>query len=135
MGVKFSSYKFRITGLVILIISIITANLIIISNNSIKRAAVLFMSEQSLVLLERAKPLIDIKKLKHLIETEDSEDPYYIETCNKMNELRIQANASYMYIMAQVQGTEFKYILDGNFMDDEEEFSPIGTVEDIKSYG
>ena len=135
MAFNFSSYKFRISGLIIIVIAVITTIMVVMSNMSIERTAVTFMAEQSTVLLKQALPLIDTDKLKHLIATDDSEDPYYIEMCNKLNEMRIQANASYLYVMTQVKGTDFKYVLDGNNMEDEEEFSPIGIVEDIKSYG
>ena len=109
--------------------------MITMSNKSIERTAVAFMAEQSTILINRAIPLIDTDKLKHLIATDDSEDPYYIEMCNKLNEMRIQANAQYLYIMAQVKGNEFKYVIDGNDMENEEEFSPIGESDDISSYG
>ncbi|MBQ3922862.1 MAG: hypothetical protein II707_06150, partial [Spirochaetales bacterium] len=91
MSLNFSSYKFRISGLIIIIIAVITTIMITMSNKSIERTAVTFMAEQSTILINRTMPLIDTDKLKHLIATDDSEDPYYIEMCNKLNEMRIQA--------------------------------------------
>ena len=135
MNSIFSSYKFRITGMILLFISIITVTLMILCSTAIKRSAVTFMAEQSMKLVDRALPLLDAEKLKDLIRTDNAEDPYYIETCTRMNELRIQMNAEYIYVMAPVKGKDFKYVLDGNNFDDEENFSPIGTVEDISSYG
>lgn len=135
MNFTFSSYKFRITGMIILFISIITVTLMILCSTAIKRSAVSFMAEQSMKLIERAMPLLDAEKIKDLIRTDDAKDPYYIETCTRMNELRIQINAKYLYVMAPVRGKDFKYVLDGNNFDDEENFSPIGTVENISSYG
>ncbi|MBQ3921770.1 MAG: HAMP domain-containing protein, partial [Spirochaetales bacterium] len=135
MKIRFSSYKLKISLLIIIMTSVVSATTALISITSIRKSAVEIQAEQSLVLLAQAMKLIDLNKLKYLIETDDAEDPYYIETCTEMNRLRHQTNAKYLYLMTQIKGTLFKYVLDGNDFDDEENYSPIGTEEDIASYG
>ena len=135
MKINLSSYKLKISALIIILTCTVSIITTVISINAIRHSAVEIQAEQSKVLLAQTMKLIDVSKIKHLIETEDAEDPYYIETCAEMNRLRHLTNAKYLYLMTQVEGTTFKYILDGNDFADEENYSPIGTQEDIASYG
>ncbi|MDR2746941.1 MAG: response regulator, partial [Treponema sp.] len=83
---------------------------------------------------EKTASLIDGDKFEELSKTLDSGDPYYEEIRLKMLELRNNADCRYLYTMARVEGTRYRYIIDGSGNPGDITFSPLGTEENVVNY-
>lgn len=131
----FSSYKFRFIFCILLFFSVFCGGIILKAVSDIEDAAMQVFLENGISLLKRASAVIEPDKFARLAKTLDETDPYYIETYNKLYEMKKASDCKYLYTMIPKSGTIFTYVVDGSAeIDDEEEFSPIGTEEDISSY-
>jgi signal transduction histidine kinase/CheY-like chemotaxis protein/HPt (histidine-containing phosphotransfer) domain-containing protein len=83
---------------------------------------------------EKTASFIDGDKFEELSRTLDGGDPYYEEIRRKMLELRNTVDCRYLYTMARVEGTRYRYIIDGSGNPGERTFSPLGTEEDVVNY-
>jgi methyl-accepting chemotaxis protein len=79
--------------------------------------------------------LIDGDAFEELSRSLDSQDPYYENTRKKMLEIKQTINCRFLYTMSPVNPSVYRYIIDGSSTpDDTENFSPLGTEEDISAY-
>jgi signal transduction histidine kinase/CheY-like chemotaxis protein len=83
---------------------------------------------------EKTASLINGDKFEELSRTLDDKDPYYEEIRLKMLELRNNVDCRYLYTMAQIEGTRYRYIIDGSGNPGEKTFSPLGMEEDVVNY-
>ncbi|MDR3122836.1 MAG: hypothetical protein LBU16_03545 [Treponema sp.] len=86
-------------------------------------------------IVEETAALIDGDAFEVLSRSLDPQDPWYEETRLAMMAVKEESNCIYLYTMAPVEGTVFRYIIDGSAPPENEgAFSPLGTEEDISSY-
>jgi hypothetical protein len=86
-------------------------------------------------IVEETTALIDGDSFEALALSLDPLDPFYEKTRLAMLAVKEESNCIYLYTMAPVGGSIFRYIIDGSAPpDDEEAFSPLGTEEDISNY-
>lgn len=143
-----SSYKFRLIAISVLIMSVICTIITFTAIRDIRETAIKVFVDNGRPILDNAQTYIDIEKFTHLAKktegydpfSEDEEDDddaiYYKEVWAAWNQLKTAIRCRYLYSMVQVDGNEFKYVIDGSTTpDDEDNFSSIGTIEDISSYG
>ena len=65
----------------------------------------------------------------------DKNDPFYEETRVKLLDLKEISGCRYLYSMAPVEGTVWRFIIDGSAPpEDAENFSPLGLEEDTADY-
>jgi signal transduction histidine kinase/CheY-like chemotaxis protein len=83
---------------------------------------------------EKAASSIDGDKFEELARTCDPEDPYYEETRLKLLDMRNGAGCRYLYTMAPVEGTLYRFVIDGSGEPGEETFSALGEEEDVGTY-
>ena len=103
---------------------------------SIVKTGVALCAEQGTPIADKASQLIDGDKFEKLAQNSSVNDPYYEKTRLALLELKETANCQYLYTMAPVGGTIFKYVIDGSCdPSDTENFSELGTHEDISDYG
>ncbi len=139
----FSSYKFKLILAVVALIFVVVIVIAFASIQMIEMNAMQVFHERSQIAMEQAAQFMDVEKIKELAKTLDDEDPYYIKTCGSLWDVRVTHGCNYIYAMVPVPGTEndFLYVLDGNAekingrLVPTDEYSPIGDVEDITSYG
>lgn len=87
-------------------------------------------------LVQRVVDSIDPSAFARLSKSLDASDPYYAEEQAKMLEMKKQINCFYLYTMIHTADNKYKYVIDGSTTaDDKENFSPIGTKEDVSVYG
>ena len=132
----FKSLKFKfIAGFA----AFITISLIVISviaTLSIIRTAEEFTAMQGEPVVEDVFKYIDGDKFESLTKTLNAEDEWAEETRLWMLGVAQSVGCQYLFTMARVSGTNFNYIIDGSCdPSDEENFSPMGTEEDIASWG
>ncbi|MBQ9207709.1 MAG: HAMP domain-containing protein [Treponema sp.] len=118
--------------------SFILVSLIIVSiiaTLSIIRTAEEFAAMQGKPVVEKVWEYIDGDKFEALTQTLDENDEWAEETRLWMLDVAQSVGCSYLFTMAPVGGTNFRYIIDGSCdPSDEENFSPMGTEEDIESW-
>ena len=103
---------------------------------SIIQTGVALCSEQGLPIAQKADEAIDGDKFEALCNNLSVNDPYYEEARIALLNIKKTINCQYLYTMAPVGGTIYKYIIDGSCEpSDTENFSPLGTHEDIAGYG
>lgn len=120
-------------GLFILISSSAMA---VFSALSIIKTGVTLCSEQGIPIAQKADEIIDGDKFEALTLNPSVNDPYYEECRLALLNLKETINCHYLYTMAPVGGTIYKYIIDGSCdPSDTENFSELGTHEDIADYG
>ena len=129
--------RFLVISFFALIISTVTITLVgvkITENTSIEAFA-----QRGISAIYRANVWIEPEKFDALVKYGTEEDEYYKFLYSKLFDLKKQLGCKYLYTMAPVngdiEGNEFKYIVDGSGPFFSEEFSPFGTVENIESYG
>ena len=86
--------------------------------------------------IERIAKEIDPVSFSRLSASLDETDPYYIDTQKWLLEEKQKLNCRFLYTMIHTQENKFLYIIDGSCSpDDVENFSPIGTEENVSAYG
>jgi methyl-accepting chemotaxis protein len=92
-------------------------------------------AEQGIVIVQQAQEMVDGDQFERLVNSLDGEDPFYEDTRLRLLELKRNTAALYLYTMAPVRGSVYRYIIDGSAPpEDEENFSPLGTEEDTSDY-
>jgi methyl-accepting chemotaxis protein len=92
-------------------------------------------AEQGVIIVRQAQALVDGDRFERLAASLDENDPFYGETCRRLLELKRNTAAVYLYTMAPVRGSTYRFIIDGSSSpDDLENFSPLGSEEDVLDY-
>ncbi|MDR2072890.1 MAG: hypothetical protein LBP60_05615 [Spirochaetaceae bacterium] len=129
------SLKRRFTFFFILFIAAIYAGVLVTSYRQLMGLTETISAELGIPIIKEALEIIDGDSFERLSKNPSLEDPYFKELHVKLLALKMETNAIYLYTMAPVEGTVFRYIVDGSSTpDDTESFSLPGTEEDIKSY-
>jgi len=93
-------------------------------------------TETGLPLVRNIAKTIEIGGFKRISENLDASDIYYGELQASMLKAKQQYNCLFLYTMIRRADGKYIYIVDGSSdPSDEKKFSPIGTEEDVSSYG
>ncbi|MDR0589356.1 MAG: hypothetical protein LBG25_02300 [Spirochaetaceae bacterium] len=132
---QISTFKFRITLFVMFFFIAIFGVFVITSVLQISAVTRFVCSRIGLPMVNQTASIIDGDAFEALSRSLDPQDPYYETTRLKMLEIKQTINCRYLYTMAPVSASVFRYIIDGSATpDDQENFSPLGTEEDISAY-
>ena len=108
----------------------------VFSGVSIVNTGVAVCTEHGIPAVQKASELINGDEFDAFIQNPSVDNPYYETTRLALFDIKKTVNCEYLYTMVPVNGTVFKYIIDGSCdPSDEENFSPLGTEEDISDYG
>lgn len=103
---------------------------------SIINTGVALCREQGVPIAQKANEVLDGDKFEALCKNPSVNDPYYEEARLKLLAIKETINCQYLYTMTPVGGNIFRYIIDGSCdPSDTENFSELGTHEDISDYG
>lgn len=129
------TYKFKFTASVAFFIALLSVTITFQSITKIRQTAIKAFSERGLTSIKRVLYKIDPEKFERLVQTMDSEDPYYTELATELYMMKQQIQCKFVYTMVPDGETTFKYIVDGSSRStDTDVFSPMGTIEDFKKY-
>ncbi|MDR1900391.1 MAG: hypothetical protein LBQ55_10310, partial [Treponema sp.] len=129
------SLKFRFTLFFILFIIAVYSIVIVTSLQQLVWITETIGDEWGGPIVREAATLVDGDSFEALSASLDPQDPWYKETQRAMLAVKEASNCLYLYTMAPAGGSVFRYIIDGSGApDDLENFSPLGTEEDISSY-
>jgi methyl-accepting chemotaxis protein len=130
-----SGLKFRLTLFFIFFFVAIFAVFIITSVLQVTSVTQYICSQLGLPTVEQVRTLIDGDAFEALAGSLDEHDPYYEETRIKMLEIKERVNCNYLYTMAPMNETTWRFVIDGSASpEDGENFSPLGAEEDISGY-
>ena len=111
------------------------AVIVIIASRMIVNTAENFAITQGAPVVSTLSEHIDGDRFEAFLKVMDEEDPYYDELRLWMLDLKNKTGCKYLYTMAKF-GNTYKYVVDGSCdPSDEENFSPLGTEEDLLSWG
>ena len=133
-----STYKFKIVCGGAVILTLFNVLITWTGVRGISNAAITFYTEEGIRAVSEAKDCIEIPKWERLSKSLDSNDPYYADLNEFMYDVREHFTCEYLYTMAPTENPgEAVYVVDGSKIIDEEDedFTPIGTIEDISYYG
>ena len=132
----FKTIKFKFLVLFNVFVIGLCVVLSVLSTNAMIRTTVQVSQKDALFLAEKAVALLDVDLFSRLSATLDSSDPGYLAACESLHQLKKQYNCLYLYSMFRTPDNRFLYIIDGSSTpDDEENFSPLGSEEDVSTYG
>jgi methyl-accepting chemotaxis protein len=134
---KSLSIRFQFIFFFTLFVIVVCSAISIVFLRETSRVATHIFTDQGLLIVESTAALIDGDKFQALTQSLDESDPWYGEVQEKMYGLKRNSRAEYLYTMAAAPGRDntFLFIIDGSSTpDDEENFSSLGTEEDISEY-
>ena len=127
------------TRFIIIFTSFILISCIVIcifAGNAILKTGERLGTERGFLAVEKAMNYINGDSFEKLSMTENANDPFYEEIRNWLFSIKQSVGCKYFYTMAKSEGTIFKYVIDGSCEPtDIENFSTIGTAEDLSLWG
>lgn len=132
--IKSLKVRFLIEFTAFILLSLIIISFI--SYKSITKIGTELASKQGFPIVQKVANHIDGDKFEKLAQTFDENDPFSEETRLWMLDVKKTVDCQYLFLMAPYVGTSYKYVIDGSCdPSDEENYSPMGTEEDISSWG
>jgi methyl-accepting chemotaxis protein len=138
---KKRSIKFRFIFFFTLFVIVICSVISFIAIRQTTGVAMRLFSEQGLPMVRKTAELISGDRFQALVQSLDENDPWYEETRLEMLAIKELSGAKYLYTMAAVSnpppepGIWYQYVIDGSAPpDDEDNFSPLGSQEDVSEY-
>lgn len=126
-----TKFTFFIAAFIFILVTVLSVFFTISTINSVTK----IFGESGVPVVKSASSKIDPEKFEKLSNSLDETDPYYEETRRALLSLKNSSGCRFLYTMAPCNGKIFKYVIDGSCdPSDEENFSPLGTEEDISSY-
>ncbi|MDR2020476.1 MAG: hypothetical protein LBQ14_06905 [Treponema sp.] len=130
-----ASLRFQLTLFFIFFFTAVFGVFILTSLLQVNTVIRFICSRIALPAVNQTAEIIDGDKFEALAKSLNPQDPFYEETRLKMLEIKERTDCLYLYTMAPAEGSVFRYIIDGSAPpEDTENFSPLGTEEDVSSY-
>ena len=108
----------------------------IIAGINIMRTGTILGQQQGKAAIQKAAKIVDGDEFEAFLNDMSEDNPYYEKVRLQLLDEAEAVGCQYLYTMVPVNGTIFKYVIDGSCdPSDEENFSPLGTEEDIEDYG
>ena len=108
----------------------------VFSGISIVKTGVAVCTEHGVPAVQKAAQIINGDEFEAFCKNPSEDNPYYEATRLALFDIKKTVNCQYLYTMIPLDGTIFMYVIDGSCdPSDEENFSPLGTEEDIEDYG
>ncbi len=132
-----SSLKVRFIVIFGLFVLLSCTVISVFSTFAITNTSSALASRQGYPILEKAASVIDGDKFEAFCKNPSEDDPFYEETRLALLSIAETVGCQYLYTMEPVvTNKSARYIIDGSCdPSDTENFSPLGTEEDITSYG
>ncbi len=103
---------------------------------NIMRTGESYAVAQGKPVVAHAAEIIDGDEFEAFLKNPSEDDPYYEKTRLALLDIAQTSGCDYLYTMAPVHGNVFQYVIDGSCdPSDEENFSPLGSREDISDWG
>ena len=131
----FKSLQSRFIAILSLFIFISLTIVTALSSKVVYSTARQFAEIQGSPVVLKVKQHIDGDKYERFLKVMDESDPFYEETRLWMLELAQSVGCKYLFTVSKF-GDGYKYVIDGSCdPSDTENFSPLGTSEDVEAWG
>lgn len=130
----FRTYKFKFLFFIVFFMFLTCTSLIIMAVRDTKNTSISIFSERGNTILKQAISQIDIDQYKRISASLDKNDPYFDELYKTFNSIKTNTDCLYLYTMRPISGNNFAYVIDGTDQSDEENYSEIGTIENIEDW-
>ena len=131
----FKSLQSRFIAILSLFIFISLTIVTALSSKVVYSTARQFAEIQGAPVVLKVKQHIDGDKYERFLKVMDESDPFYEETRLWMLELAQSVGCKYLFTVSKF-GDGYKYVIDGSCdPSDTENFSPLGTSEDVEAWG
>ena len=133
----FSSLRVRFVAIFAGFVLLSCGAISVLACFAIQDTGVSIAQNQGQVVLQKALSAIDGDQFERVARSLDKNDPYYEKCRLALLEIAETVQCRFLYTMVPTgRGMRYKYVIDGSCdPSDTENFSPIGTEEDISSYG
>lgn len=131
-----STLQFLFTAIFISFILISCLVICILAATAILNTGEKLGIERGLLAVEKSIDYINADDFQRLCLTEDANDPYYENVRQWLFSIKQSVGCKYLYTMTKYRGSIYKYVIDGSCEPtDIENFSAIGTAEDLSLWG
>ena len=132
----YKTLKFKFIVLFTVFVIVLCSFSAWLSVTTMERSATEIFIENGLPLATKVADGIDPKGFVRLASSLDPSDPYYEPTRQWMLNAKETIQCAFLYTMVRTKDGRFLYVIDGSCPPgDTENFSPIGTEEDVTGYG
>jgi methyl-accepting chemotaxis protein len=132
----YKTLKFKFIVLFTVFVIVLCSFSAWLSITTMERSATEIFIENGLPLAKKVAVGIDPEDFIRLSASLDSADPYYEPTRQWMLKEKETIQCAFLYTMIRTKDNRFLYVIDGSCPPtDTENFSPIGTEEDVSGYG
>ena len=132
----YKTLKFKFIALFTVFVIVLCSFSAWLSVTTMERSATEIFIENGLPLAKKVADGIDPEGFVRLSSSLDSADPYYEPTRQWMLKEKESIQCAFLYTMVRTKDGRFIYVIDGSCPPaDTENFSPIGTEEDVSGYG
>jgi methyl-accepting chemotaxis protein len=131
----FSTIKFRVLALITVTILLVCTIMSFSSIKSMSNISAEIFGRQGVYTTDYLAKIIDGDKFEELTKSLNDESPYYNEVRQKMMDQKKRIDCTFLYTMSKKSDKNYIYIIDASAdPSDKENFSPIGTEEDISEF-
>ncbi|MCQ2611736.1 MAG: methyl-accepting chemotaxis protein [Treponema sp.] len=136
MANPFLKFKFRFVFFSVIAMIAVAISTALVGNQVMKSLAAYAYGEQGKIAVKKALQVIDTEGFYNLTRTMDDSEYYWSVLYEDLSRVKEDYGCKFVYTMKPAEGNVYTYVCDGSAeVDDEENYSPIGTEEDITSYG
>jgi len=129
------SIKSKLILVYLLIVFSIISIVAVLSSYVITNISADMAERQGIPVVETVAKKLDGDEFEAFLSRMDDQDDFYQDTWEWMYEVKQYVSCAYLYTMSKI-GDDYVYIIDGSAeQDDEDEFSALGDVEDISTWG
>ncbi len=129
------SFQVKFLALISSLIIIVVLCLSFYSIKKMTRISSSVYQNQATQVVRAAQGIVDGDSFERYAASLDPNDFDYIETCRRLLKIRYEQHCTYLYTMILKDDKTGVFIADGSDEPDGDEFSPIGSEEDISDYG
>ena len=129
-----SALKFRATALFFFFVIAIFSVFVITSVMQVNTVIRFISSEIALPTVKMVQGMIDGDAFKRLSISLDEEDTFYKEMREAMLDIKSRTGCLYLYTMAPVDETTYRFIIDGSAPPGHPDFSRLGALEKVDAY-
>jgi len=133
----FSSLKGRFVAVFGFFILVSILSVVLLSSNGIKKCCQIFATSQGVPVVNKVSEIIDGDEFEAFVKGDFSEEnPYYEETRLKMLNIKEIVGCKYLFTMIKKSDGTYCYAIDGSCdPSDEDNFSPLGSPENVEKWG
>ena len=127
----FSSYKFKLLGLLVICVSLACLGVSTIAITAMKKNSLEIFQNQGFSIIQKAQKHINGNYFEDLIKSQDSSSKYFKSTHQNLLSLKKHTDCTYLYTLAIKGKDKFEYVIDASDELYSKDIEKIGTPVDM----